>query len=122
MPIEAKCPGCGRVLKAPDKAAGKRVKCPSCETAVPVPATAGEAAARPTQPAQRPAAPKRPLAPPPRRPPAPVSGVADLIHEEISKEMIQRRADELAAFEKQQQDAIRSVYEAPKLKALEARS
>jgi TM2 domain-containing membrane protein YozV len=38
MPIVVTCPGCSTTLKAPDAAAGKKVKCPKCTSAVPVPA------------------------------------------------------------------------------------
>jgi hypothetical protein len=38
MPISVQCPGCSAKLNAPDAAAGKRVKCPKCQTAVPIPA------------------------------------------------------------------------------------
>ena len=30
MPISFQCPGCGKKLKAPDKAAGKTSTCPGC--------------------------------------------------------------------------------------------
>jgi len=40
VPIEIACPTCGRRLRAPDSAAGKRVKCPKCEAAIQVPARA----------------------------------------------------------------------------------
>jgi DNA-directed RNA polymerase subunit M/transcription elongation factor TFIIS len=35
--IEVNCPNCGKKLKAPDSAAGKRAKCPGCGSAVKVP-------------------------------------------------------------------------------------
>lgn len=38
MPITCECPQCGKRLKAPDSAAGKKAKCPDCGTAVPIPA------------------------------------------------------------------------------------
>jgi len=38
MPIVVTCPGCSATLKAPDTAAGKKVKCPKCTSAIPVPA------------------------------------------------------------------------------------
>ena len=42
MPIPIVCPGCGVQLKAPDAAAGKRVKCPKCANPIPVPALEAE--------------------------------------------------------------------------------
>ena len=41
MPISVQCPGCKAKLNAPDSAAGKRVKCPKCQTPV---AVSGQAA------------------------------------------------------------------------------
>src|SRR5436190_213733 len=38
MPIVVTCPGCPTKLSAPDTAAGKHVRCPKCQAAVPVPA------------------------------------------------------------------------------------
>lgn len=38
MPISVQCPSCSAKLNAPDAAAGKRVKCPKCQTVVPIPA------------------------------------------------------------------------------------
>jgi DNA-directed RNA polymerase subunit M/transcription elongation factor TFIIS len=32
-----RCPSCGKVLKAPDSAAGKLAKCPNCEAKVRIP-------------------------------------------------------------------------------------
>src|SRR5687768_14068972 len=40
MPIQISCTGCQSKLKAPDTAAGKKIKCPKCQTVVPVPAGA----------------------------------------------------------------------------------
>jgi hypothetical protein len=40
MPITVQCEKCGKRLKAPDAAAGKRVKCPGCGGPVSVPAAA----------------------------------------------------------------------------------
>ena len=37
MPISVNCPHCGKRLKAPDSAAGKRAKCPGCGKAVQLP-------------------------------------------------------------------------------------
>ncbi len=38
MPQSVICIGCQQTLKAPDKLAGKRVRCPSCQTVVSIPA------------------------------------------------------------------------------------
>ncbi len=38
MPISCECPSCGKRLKAPDSAAGKRAKCPQCGNPVTIPA------------------------------------------------------------------------------------
>jgi hypothetical protein len=43
MPVKVRCPGCQKVLNAPDAARGKAVKCPDCEAKVRVP-EAGEGA------------------------------------------------------------------------------
>lgn len=43
MPITLGCPSCGKRFRARDESAGKRVKCPYCQAAVPVP-SAEEAA------------------------------------------------------------------------------
>lgn len=45
MPIQLTCPGCQAKLKAPDSVAGKKNKCPKCQTVVTVPAANGKAAA-----------------------------------------------------------------------------
>ncbi len=37
MPIEAQCDACGRLLRAPDSAAGRRAKCPACGEPVRIP-------------------------------------------------------------------------------------
>lgn len=37
MAVKVRCPGCDKVLTAPDAARGKSIKCPSCETKVKVP-------------------------------------------------------------------------------------
>lgn len=37
MPITLGCPSCGKRFRARDESAGKRVKCPYCQAAVPVP-------------------------------------------------------------------------------------
>jgi DNA-directed RNA polymerase subunit M/transcription elongation factor TFIIS len=38
VPISCQCPSCGKRLKAPDSAAGKKAKCPQCGSSVPIPA------------------------------------------------------------------------------------
>jgi uncharacterized RDD family membrane protein YckC/Zn finger protein HypA/HybF involved in hydrogenase expression len=43
MPVKVKCPKCSKVLNAPEAARGKAVKCPECESKVPVPAGDGSA-------------------------------------------------------------------------------
>jgi LSD1 subclass zinc finger protein len=45
MPIDVQCTSCGTMLRAPDTAAGKMVKCPKCETVVAVPVAAASGAA-----------------------------------------------------------------------------
>ncbi|QDT17743.1 hypothetical protein [Alienimonas californiensis] len=45
MPVPVVCPECAKKLKAPDKARGKALKCPSCGGRVPVPAEEGAVAA-----------------------------------------------------------------------------
>jgi dienelactone hydrolase len=40
VPIQVQCSGCGKKLAAPEKFAGKTVKCPACQTAVAIPAAA----------------------------------------------------------------------------------
>ena len=45
MPIEIRCPKCGRKLNVPDKYAGKRAKCPKCQGVIEIPAPGGQAAA-----------------------------------------------------------------------------
>jgi len=44
MAVKVRCPGCQKVLTAPDEARGKAIKCPSCTTRVPIPAGGGGAA------------------------------------------------------------------------------
>jgi hypothetical protein len=91
MPITLGCPSCGKRFRARDESAGKRVKCPFCQSAVAVPSAAeSEAAGAPTDevpispsspsgssahPAPREPAPAqhRPASPPP---PVPVSAAS----------------------------------------------
>ena len=50
MPITLGCPSCGKRFRARDESAGKRVKCPFCQAAVPVPtADEAHAAGAPTE-------------------------------------------------------------------------
>lgn len=65
--IQVACPKCGKHLKAPAAAAGKKARCPSCQSLMmlPVPGTAGAPAAYPN-----PAFPSAPL------PNLPVPGAA----------------------------------------------
>lgn len=49
MPVKVRCTSCGTILNAPDRARGKAVKCPECETKIRVPAaksTTQQAAAK----------------------------------------------------------------------------
>lgn len=57
MSIAATCAHCGHELRAKEKYAGKRVKCPGCGQPVHVPAAAPEPVADAASPAARPAAP-----------------------------------------------------------------
>src|SRR4051812_25906062 len=41
MPIDVTCPTCGRTLRAADRQAGKRCKCPGCATLLTVPMPVG---------------------------------------------------------------------------------
>ena len=45
MPLKIRCKGCEKVLNVPDRARGKTVKCPNCETALRIPAGKSAAAA-----------------------------------------------------------------------------
>lgn len=38
MPVKVRCPGCQKVLNAPDQARGKAIRCPNCEERIRVPA------------------------------------------------------------------------------------
>ncbi len=80
MPITLGCPSCGKRFRARDESAGKRVKCPYCQAAVPVPSSDESAhAGAPTE--VVPAEPSPFLMPasspkmPPARPSAPPSSV-----------------------------------------------
>src|SRR5579871_78644 len=58
MPVKVRCPSCEKVLNAPDAARGKSVKCPQCQTKVPVPGE--EAAVAPTKAGAKTTAKKKP--------------------------------------------------------------
>ena len=45
MSIETQCPQCSKLLRVPDSAAGKRVRCPSCQTVISMPAGGSAAGA-----------------------------------------------------------------------------
>src|SRR5206468_4058449 len=60
MPIAISCPSCKARCNAPDTAAGKKVKCPKCQSLISVPA-GGSSPAAPTQ--------KQPAAAPSKAPP-----------------------------------------------------
>lgn len=73
MPITANCTGCGSAIKAPDNAAGKKVKCPKCATVMVLPAAAvGEAIQATPRPAAPPPAPPRAAPPPTPAAPPPI--------------------------------------------------
>lgn len=38
MPVKVRCPGCGKVVTAPDKAQGRAIRCPDCKGPIRVPA------------------------------------------------------------------------------------
>lgn len=57
MPIEFACSSCGKRLRVKDAAAGKRVKCPGCETLLRVPGGAAAPASAPAAPPAKPTAP-----------------------------------------------------------------
>jgi len=63
MPITVLCSGCSAKLAAPDRAAGKNVKCPKCQTLIAIPAQTPQPEAEPKfeviEPPERPAAPAR---------------------------------------------------------------
>ena len=54
MPIEFHCPGCGNLMRTPDKTAGKRGQCPDCKTKVQIPVASIATTGNP--PAETPAA------------------------------------------------------------------
>jgi hypothetical protein len=75
MPIQFRCKQCGRKVQAPDSAAGRRAKCPDCQSIMIVPGAVSDAEevveaeeVMPTQPAEGEAAGTYGLAaPPPQR-------------------------------------------------------
>lgn len=80
MPIEITCTGCERRLRVPDKVAGKRIKCPKCETVLHVPEASGEEASAGAEDVveQEPAAKKpEPIAEKPEPKPAPEPSLPD---------------------------------------------
>lgn len=66
MPIKVTCGNCGGVLHAPDDSAGKRGRCPTCGSILPIPADAPRVAAVDPIPAPAP----QPNVPAESRPPA----------------------------------------------------
>ena len=64
MPIRVDCLTCRKWYKAPDKAAGKVVKCPGCGAELKVPADAPPIAEAPKAPGSPSAAPAKPVPPP----------------------------------------------------------
>lgn len=52
MPVKVRCPECAKVLNAPDRARGKSLKCPDCQSRIKVPM---EGAAKPKKRRPRPA-------------------------------------------------------------------
>ncbi len=71
MPIEVKCPSCQRKFRVPDKAAGKRIKCPKCTGAISVPAGQAPAASGGAPASTAPAVAPAPSTPAPKSTPAP---------------------------------------------------
>jgi phage FluMu protein Com len=50
MPIEFACSHCGQILRVGDDTAGKRAKCPKCQSVVPIPAASASSSAPASQP------------------------------------------------------------------------
>ncbi len=75
MPVKVRCPGCQKVLNAPDQARGKAIRCPNCEERIRVPA--GEGAAAPSSKSASSAARKKPAKPAQSRKPARAAATAD---------------------------------------------
>jgi len=59
MPIEFKCPSCGKNLRVPDESGGKKARCPQCQqiTAIPLASIGGAPPQQPSQPPQQPSTP-----------------------------------------------------------------
>lgn len=68
MPVRVRCPKCAKAINAPDGARGKAIKCPECETRVPVPVDDEVASTAPAKPATKP--PAKPASKPSAKPPA----------------------------------------------------
>ena len=66
MPIDIICSSCSRVMRAPDEAAGKQVRCPHCQAINEVPISAQVVGGNPF--ASSPGGAGNPYAPPPPRP------------------------------------------------------
>lgn len=64
MPIVVQCQGCNKRIKAAEKYAGKRVKCPGCKSVLTIPAVGGDGA-----PPQQAAPEPKPAASAPESPP-----------------------------------------------------
>jgi hypothetical protein len=62
MPLHVTCEACGSRLKAPDEAAGRKVKCPKCGGSMLVPGSAVPPAPSPTRAPEREAVTERPTA------------------------------------------------------------
>jgi len=58
--MQVTCPQCSKKLKVPDTAAGKKVRCPGCQTSIPVPGEAVAVAPPPIPRSSRPAPPDLP--------------------------------------------------------------
>ena len=62
MPIEFYCPGCGNLMRTPDETAGRKGRCPTCQTKVAIPQQSVKAGGdlRPHQQPVQTTAPQRP--------------------------------------------------------------
>lgn len=140
MPIDVNCTRCPRSIRAPDRLAGKKVKCPDCGQVVAVPA-AQPNSSRPAGPVAGPAKPAKPPAKaapkpaksapkPAKRPagkrsapqapePPPMAGVGDLLEEISTLEQMRQREQEEADYEKQLKDASFNAYMSPMFQARE---
>ncbi|HEY1188861.1 MAG TPA: hypothetical protein VGE74_14495 [Gemmata sp.] len=75
MPLVV-CPGCSAKLNAPENAAGKKVRCPKCQTVVPVPAPVAELEVPELEPLPIEPDPPEPMRPA-KAPPQPVRNADD---------------------------------------------